>query len=127
MRKTQNKRTLHDILYYIKSKAQDGILKDSINVIAGATGYSNATVHRALQALSESGMIEVIRGKTHREGQVIRYFGPKGDDINELLVKAQVAIDQLDKATDNVKGVMFQLRSMMALAEIQEFNQMEFQ
>lgn len=115
MRKTQNKRTLQDILHYIKVAQRDGILKESMMSIARHTGYSNATVHRALQTLDEQGHIRIIPPENPREPTTIEYIGPGTDEVADLLQRATYAMDELSKATKNIEEVMVDLRQTIML------------
>ncbi|MNO70508.1 IclR helix-turn-helix domain protein [compost metagenome] len=117
MRKTQNKRTLHDISQYIKVANRDGVLKESMMTIASRTGYSNATVHRALQTLEERGIIRIVLSQSAKEPTTIYYQGPSNDDVADLLQRATYAMTELSRATQNVEEVMMDLRHHMSLME----------
>lgn len=115
MRKTQNKRTLQDILHYIKVAQRNGVLKESMMSIAKRTGYSNATVHRALQTLDEQGHIRIIPPENPKEPTTIEYIGFGSDEVSDLLQRATYAMDELSKATKHVEEVMVDLRQTVLL------------
>lgn len=117
MRKTQNKRTLHDISHYIKVANRDGVLRESMMSIASHTGYSNATVHRALQTLEERGLIRIVLPQSAKEPTTIYYQGPSNDDTADLLQRATYAMTELSRATQTVEEVMMDIRNHMALLE----------
>lgn len=128
-RRTRNHRTLHDVLTYIQVKQKDRILEESMNQIARGTGYSNATIHRALLSLEDQGWIRVQSGINQNRPSIIHYVGElpdlieNPDEKTELIRQAQVALDQLDQATRNVYGVISQLREFVAQQDaIQEMN-----
>lgn len=120
MRITQNERTLHDVLRYIKTRSNDGILKQSMMKMGKEMGYSNATVHRSLKALESRGMIQVIETRSPRKPNTICYIGPDEDDVSDLLHRADVALADLFKATDQVTDVMAQLRETIGLLQPNE-------
>lgn len=119
MRKTNNKRTLYDITKYIQVASQEGVLQESMMSIAGHTGYSNATVHRALQTLEEQGVVRVVISNSAKEPATIYYHGPDSDETSELLQRATYAMSELSKATQQVESVMNDLRMHMSLVDRQ--------
>lgn len=120
MRLTQNKRTLTDVLRYIKSHNENGVLKESMMTIANATGYSNATIHRTLKSLEQDGLIHIKETKSHRKPNIIFYIGPDDEEVTDLLHRADVALANLSKATDEVNDVMSRLRETMSLMQSNE-------
>jgi DNA-binding IclR family transcriptional regulator len=120
MKLTQNKRTISDVLRYIKSHNEEGILKESMMTIASATGYSNATIHRTLKALEQEHMIHIKETKSHRKPNIIYYLGPDDEEVTDLLYRADMALANLSKATTEVSDVMSQLRETMSLLQPNE-------
>lgn len=130
MRKTQNKRTVQDILHYIKVRQQDGRLQESMMTIAKGVGYSNATVHRALQSLSEQGMVQLIPSDNQGVPQTIYYMGPTNNDLADLLHEAEQVVDHLDRLAGEARSVMNRLRSAVALVDVpvySSFDQQEYE
>jgi len=119
MRKTNNKRTLNDVSKYIQIASTEGVLKESMMSIANHTGYSNATIHRALQALEEQGILRVVISNSAKEPATIYYRGPDVDETSELLQRAATAMSELSKATQQVENVMTDLRMHMSLVDHQ--------
>jgi DNA-binding IclR family transcriptional regulator len=117
MRTTQNKRTLNDVLRYIKTYSHDSVLDKSMMAIAKATGYSNATIHRALKTLEQEGMIQILQTKSQRKPNKIYYLGPDEDDVGDLMQRADLALAKLHDATDEVNEVMQQLRETLHLVQ----------
>lgn len=123
-RRTKNPRTLNDVLTYIQLKLKDRTLEESMHAIARGTGYSSATVHRALLRLEDEGIIKVKIGINQSRPTVIEYVGElpdvieKPDQKTELFRQAQTALDQLDEATRNVYGVMSQLREFVSQQDV---------
>lgn len=95
-------------------------MKKSMMNIAEATGYSNATVHRALKALEIQGMIQIIETKSQRKPNTIYYIGPDDDDVSSLLTRAEIALANLSEATEEVFDVMTQLKETIHLIQPDE-------
>jgi DNA-binding MurR/RpiR family transcriptional regulator len=120
MRLTQNKRTLSDVLRYIKAHNIDGILKESMMTIANSTGYSNATIHRAIKTLELEGMIHIKESKAHRKPNTIYYIGPDDNDLDNLLHRADVAMANFSRAYREVDDVMNELKETIGLLQPNE-------
>ncbi len=125
MKTTQNKRTLNDILRYIKLHSKGDMLRESMMSIAQNTGYSNATVHRAIQQLQIEGLIQVIPTKSPRKPNSICYIGPDQEEVSTLLEKANVAIGNLYQASNEVRDIMIQLHDTISLLEGSQDNLIE--
>lgn len=117
MTNVPNKRTLTDILLYIKKASDGGILKESMMTMAVATGYSNATIHRAVKSLEADGFISVIPRKAPRHPNTIVYIGPDTDDVDYLLKQAHDAMTNLTNASSEVKIVVSRMQEFIALLD----------
>lgn len=95
-------RTQKEIMDYIRIHSKDGKLTKSLIDIAEDIGYSNATIHRALKALEEKGLIEINTSDKPTEPNTIIYKGDK-NEIDEILaqgVKLSEEIKTLGKKVD---------------------------
>ena len=120
MQHMPQKRTVRDILKYIQMKNKEGLLQESMMKMAESTGYSNATIHRSLRALEDEGYIKIIPTKSQRHPNKIFYIGPTQDNISQVMQKAQHAIDDLQKATEQVQSIMAELQDMMGMLQQQD-------
>lgn len=93
-----SKRTQRDIIDYIRTHIEDGKLTKSLLDIAKDIGYSNATIHRALNALSEQGLIDIRQAPQVSLPNTIIYKGddPK-DQIDQLLTKGAELTESVRK------------------------------
>lgn len=115
MRMTNNKRTLHDILRYIKWNHLGGKLQESVMSIGEKTGYSNATVHRAIKTLVEQGKVQIQETSSQSQPNVILYTGNDEEELPNLIEKAELAIANLERASQEVQTVLIQLRQNVQL------------
>jgi DNA-binding MarR family transcriptional regulator len=113
-------RTLNDILRYIQIKNVDGRLQESLSTIAKRTGYSHVTIHRGLKQLEEQGLIRVIQAPSQNLPNTIEYLGDKEHPVANLLKEAEMAIDLLDKATQNMNDVLYRLRE--TVSDMQQYS-----
>lgn len=111
----QNKQTVRDILRYIKLHSKDDVLSESMMSIGKRTGYSNATVHRTLKHLEKEGYVQIIETKHHKKPNKIFYIGPDHEDVSTIQDKVQLAINDLQSATENATRVMMELKEIMTL------------
>ena len=96
---TVKERTEADILSYIQRNAIDGKMAKSLLEIGAEVGYSNATVHRAMTRLQESGLIELTRdGCRANEPSIIRYTGPESAD--NMLTQGLALLSQVKQSAD---------------------------
>ena len=115
MRMTNNKRTLHDILRYIKWNQHGGRLQESVMSIGEKTGYSNATVHRAIKALADQGKIQIQETHSQSEPNVILYNGQNESEVTNLVEKAELAMANFEQAAQQVQLVLNELRQSVQL------------
>jgi DNA-binding transcriptional regulator LsrR (DeoR family) len=79
-------RTQKEIMDYIKTHSRNGKLTKSLLDIAEQIGYSNATVHRALKALEDKGLVEIKVSDRPTEPNTIIFKG-KMDKIDDTIAK----------------------------------------
>lgn len=115
MRMTNNKRTLHDILRYIKWNHLGGKLQESVASIGEKTGYSNATVHRAIKMLEQKGVVQIQETSSQSEPNVILYTGNDNEEMPSLIDKAEVAIANFQQASNELQAILNQLRQNVQL------------
>ena len=115
MRMTNNKRTLHDILRYIKWNHLGGKLQESVASIGEKTGYSNATVHRAIKMLEQKGVVTIQETSSQSEPNVILYTGNDNEELPSLVDKAEVAIANFQQASNELQVILNQLRQNVRL------------
>lgn len=115
MRMTNNKRTLHDILRYIKWNHLGGKLQESVASIGEKTGYSNATVHRAIKMLEQKGLVQIQETSSQSEPNVILYTGNDNEEMPSLIDKAEVAIANFQQASNELQAILNQLRQNVQL------------
>lgn len=87
-------RTQKEIEEYIRQHSQDGKLTESLLHIAEQIGYSNATVHRALQALERKGLIQIEKSDKPTEPNTIIFKGDK-NEIDNLLSRGVQLSNQM--------------------------------
>lgn len=101
-------RTQKEIMDYIRIHSKDGKLTKSLLDIAEDIGYSNTTIHRALKALEEKGLIEINTPDKPTEPNTIIYKGDK-NEIDEILAqgaKLSEEIKTLGKKVDEYVNEM---------------------
>ena len=92
-------RTQKEIIDYIRAHSEDGKLTKSLLEIAKDIGYSNATIHRALHALEESGLIGIEKSEKPNVPNTIYYKGARNeiDDFLAQGIKLSQNVDELGK------------------------------
>lgn len=115
--------TQEEIIEYIKRNSQDGKLTRSLIDIGKTLGYSNATIHRGLQALEKRGIIEVSTSEKRAEPSTIFYKGTK-TDVDELLSQGvqlvrevQELSERLENFVKSTEGVMKGLQDQKRIQE----------
>lgn len=116
----QNKRTQHDILRFLKTSQMNGVIKKSMMDIAKDTGYSNATIHRSIKALEKDGYIQVIPAKSARKPNTIVYIGPADDEVESILSRANIAVRNLIKASNEVQNILKEIEQTIPLIDVSQ-------
>jgi len=76
---TVSHRTQKDVVKFIQQHSREGKLQMSLVEIGDSTGYSNATIYRALKRLEEVGIIKIVSADKPTEPNTIIYQGSSAD------------------------------------------------
>jgi DNA-binding MurR/RpiR family transcriptional regulator len=95
-------RTQKEIMDYIRTHSRDGKLTKSLLDIAEQIGYSNATVHRALKALEDKGLVEIKASNRPTEPNTIIFKG-KLNPVDEVISKGVQISTQMQELVQDFK------------------------
>jgi DNA-binding PadR family transcriptional regulator len=98
-------RTQKEIIDYIRTHSKDGKLTKSLLDIGKDMGYSNATIHRALHALEDNGVIEIAQSNKPTEPNTILYKGSH-NDVDELLAKGVQLSEDVENLGNRVNDFL---------------------
>lgn len=106
-------RTQKDIANYIKMHSQDGKLTKSIFEIAKDLGYSNATIHRALKALQEKGLVEIKQAPKPTTPNTILYKGSV-NPTDDLLHRGVELIEKVEELQRELHDYLFEIKTFLS-------------
>ena len=106
-------RTQKDIANYIKMHSKDGKLTKSIFEIAKDLGYSNATIHRALKALQEKGLVEIKQAPKPTTPNTILYKGSI-NQIDDLLHRGVELIKKTEELQKELHDYLFEIKTFLS-------------
>lgn len=104
--------TQQKIAEYIKIYSQDGKLTQSLMDIGEVLGYSNATIHRGLQALEEKGLIEITPSEKRTQPSTIFYKGTK-TDVDEFMTQGVQLVKEVQELSDRLQDFLANAQSIM--------------
>lgn len=106
-------RTQKDIVNYIKMHSQDGKLTKSLFDIAKDLGYSNATIHRALKALQQKGLIEIKEAPKPTSPNTILYKGSV-NHTDDLLHRGVELIEKVEELQKELHDYLFEIKTFLS-------------
>lgn len=120
MKIPQYRRTLNEILRYLKRVQKDGLIKKSMMQMAEETGYSNATIHRSIKTLEKEGYIQIIPSKNPKKPNTIIYLGPSEEEMENLLEKANYAVQNLIQASNEVQEILRMIENTVLFIDLSD-------
>lgn len=120
MKIPQYRRTLNEILRYLKRVQKDGLIKKSMMQMAKETGYSNATIHRSIKTLEKEGYIQIIPSKNPKKPNTIIYLGPSEEEMENLLEKANYAVQNLIQASNEVQEILRMIENTVLFIDLSD-------